>query len=270
MKTLYLSDLDGTLLCGNQHTSQFTVDAINGLVARGMLFSFATARSEETAVPAVNGLNTSAPPIFYNGAVTGFAHDIAPPVCMRFSGDITALIGKLIKDGIFPTVYSFIDGEEKFSFLRDKCTDGMTEFLETRKHCVRYRPVGTFTELTQGNIFYLLCIDSKDKLGTVYEKYRNVHYCVFQKDMYSGSQWLEIMPKNSTKANAAVMLKKRLNCDELVVFGDGINDIELFKVADRKYAVENAVAELKKIATAVIESNEDDGVARFLLSELKK
>ncbi len=49
-----------------------------------------------------------------------------------------------------------------------------------------------------------------------------------------------------------------------------INDIELFKAADRSYAVANAVPELKAIATDVIESNNNDGVARFIRQELKK
>ena len=55
------------------------------------------------------------------------------------------------------------------------------------------------------------------------------------------------------------------NCDTVVVFGDGINDIPMFKSADRCYAVANAADKLKALATDIIESNEDDGVARWLL-----
>ena len=67
------------------------------------------------------------------------------------------------------------------------------------------------------------------------------------------------------KANAVSQLKQMYNCDKVVVFGDGVNDIPMFKGADRCYAVANAVDELKAIATDVIKSNEDDGVARWLL-----
>lgn len=45
MKTLYVSDLDGTLLNSKQHTSSYTNQVINQLVDEGMLFSYATARS---------------------------------------------------------------------------------------------------------------------------------------------------------------------------------------------------------------------------------
>ena len=45
MTTLYVSDLDGTLLNSNQTLSPFTIQTINQLVSDGMLFSYATARS---------------------------------------------------------------------------------------------------------------------------------------------------------------------------------------------------------------------------------
>lgn len=270
MKTIYLSDLDGTLLNSSQSISPFTNSVINNIVDCGGLFSFATARSEESSTPVVKGLKISAPPIFYNGAVTGYAHGDAPPTRIFFHDSIVDLIGELADNDIFPIVYAFIDGEEKFSFVRDKCTADMTKFLNARKNCKRYRPVNDFKELIQGKIFYITCIHSKYKLKAFYEKCRDVFYCVFSKDIYTGDQWLEIMPKASTKAKAALALKKRLSCDELVVFGDGKNDIELFQAADRCYAVANAVSELKEIATDIIQSNDDDGVARFLLNELKK
>ena len=62
-----------------------------------------------------------------------------------------------------------------------------------------------------------------------------------------------------------IQLKELLHCDRVVCFGDGKNDISMFKVADECYAVENAVGELKQIATGVILSNNSDGVARWLL-----
>ena len=48
------------------------------------------------------------------------------------------------------------------------------------------------------------------------------------------------------------------------MFGDGENDVDMFKEADECYAVENAVEELKAIATGVIGSNDADGVAKWL------
>ena len=73
------------------------------------------------------------------------------------------------------------------------------------------------------------------------------------------------MPAAASKSNAIRQLKALLGCDRLVVFGDGKNDIDMFELADESYAVSNAVPELKAIATGVITSNDEDGVARWLL-----
>ncbi|MDR2568667.1 MAG: HAD hydrolase family protein [Oscillospiraceae bacterium] len=42
------------------------------------------------------------------------------------------------------------------------------------------------------------------------------------------------------------------------------NRLSLFSVANEKYAMSNAVLELKKIATDVIDSNDNDGVAKWI------
>ncbi len=72
------------------------------------------------------------------------------------------------------------------------------------------------------------------------------------------------MPPEATKSNAVKQLKKLLQCDRVTAFGDGKNDIDMFLAADECYAVENADEKLKKYATAVIPSNDADGVARWL------
>ena len=69
MKTLYVSDLDGTLLRSDAKTSAYTNQVIIQLTSDGILFSYATARSYLTATKATKGLNAKIPIITYNGAV---------------------------------------------------------------------------------------------------------------------------------------------------------------------------------------------------------
>jgi hydroxymethylpyrimidine pyrophosphatase-like HAD family hydrolase len=38
----------------------------------------------------------------------------------------------------------------------------------------------------------------------------------------------------------------------------------MFKISDECYAVENAVPELKQIATGIVKNSNDDGVAKWL------
>ena len=68
MKTLYVSDLDGTLLRSNQSLSDYTIQTLNKLVENGMVFSYATARSYVTSQKVTKGLNAKIPLIIYNGA----------------------------------------------------------------------------------------------------------------------------------------------------------------------------------------------------------
>ena len=77
-----------------------------------------------------------------------------------------------------------------------------------------------------------------------------------------------VTASKATKASAALQLKSMLGCEKLVMFGDGRNDLSLFAVADEKYAMSNAVPELKEISTAVIDSNNNDGVAKWISKHL--
>lgn len=264
MKTLYVSDLDGTLLRPDVRTSPFTNETINRLAANGMLFSYATARSYHTARQVTQGLDARIPLIIYNGAMMIDNADGTLLASNFFGQEAGALLGDLLAHGLYPIVYAMIDGEEKFSFIPDKCSRGVRDFLSTREGDARYNPVATTEELARGQVFYFTCIDDADKLAPLYAAYRDRFHCVFSTDIYSGDPWLEIMPLAASKANAARQLKALLGCDRLVAFGDGKNDVDLFEAADEAYAMENAVPELKAVATAVIASNAEDGVAKWL------
>ncbi len=202
MKTLYVSDLDGTLLRSNETTSEYTNNIINKLTDRGMIFSYATARSLITAKKVTSGLRAEIPLIVYNGA--------------------------FIVDNLTSEVLAANYFDESVGLVLD-------------------------------DLF-----DSPEKLKPMYDKYKETFHCVYQKDIYTDEQWLEIMPLEASKANAIKQLQKLLGCDRVVAFGDGRNDIDMFELADESYAVQNADEQLKKYATSVISSNDEDGVAHWL------
>ena len=68
MRTLYVTDLDGTLLNTKDRINPESLRIINELVGRGMLFTYATARSLESACVVADGLTLTMPVIVYNGA----------------------------------------------------------------------------------------------------------------------------------------------------------------------------------------------------------
>ena len=69
MKTLYVTDLDGTFLTKEERISSYSLEKVNALVDRGMLFTYATARSEWSAEKATQGLKLNIPAVLYNGAL---------------------------------------------------------------------------------------------------------------------------------------------------------------------------------------------------------
>ena len=147
----------------------------------------------------------------------------------------------------------------------------MKEYLTKRKDDPLINLTNDLHSLYQGEVYYFTVIGSYQELNSVYEMLKdNVNYNVtFQQEIYRDEYWLEIMPKTASKANAILKLKEILKCDEIVCFGDAINDLEMFKVSNQSYAMENAVDQLKKHATAIIDSNENDGVANWLIKNFK-
>lgn len=270
MSSLYVSDLDGTLLRSNETTSEYTNTVINRLTEKGMLFSYATARSLITAKKVTKGINVNIPLIVYNGAfvMDNVTEEIL--IANYFDASVLNVIDDLFDSGVYPIVYAYVDGVEKFSFIPHRCSKGMKIFLDSRKGDIRTNAVATPTELKRGDIFYITCIDEPEKLKPFYEKYKDMFHCVYYTEIYTREQWLEIIPKSVSKANAIKQLQKLFGCEKLIVFGDGENDIDMFEIADESYAVENAQEELKNKATAVIPSNDEDGVAKWLEQNFKE
>lgn len=94
--------------------------------------------------------------------------------------------------------------------------------------------------------------------------------------VYSTGIFLEYMPKGTNKGTGLAQLLKKLNIskNEVIAFGDGNNDIELFQNAEWTVAMENARENLKSHAKYIAKSNAEDGVADilekiFLKDELK-
>lgn len=115
MKTLYVSDLDGTLLRNNERTSGFTNSVINDLTERGMIFSYATARSLITAKKATKGIVAKIPLIVYNGAfvIDNVTENIL--IANYFDTSVYEVLDDLFENKVYPIVYAYIDGKEKFS-----------------------------------------------------------------------------------------------------------------------------------------------------------
>jgi len=270
MKVLYVTDLDGTLLNSNDCISQYSIRTINGLVAKGMQFTYATARSLVSASVVAQGLSMTMPVIVYNGALIINPSTKEVLSSLAFTKEEAEDVRKVLQaHDAAPLVYAYVDGVERVSYVADRTNEGIQRYLDVRRNDKRFRPLEDERGLYQGDIFYFTCIADREELLPLYEILVNDsrYRCTLQQELYRPEFFLEIMPKKVSKAEAVRKLKEIWHCDRVVSFGDSINDIPMFEISDECYAVDNAVPELKAAATGVIGANDEEGVARWLEAE---
>lgn len=267
-KTLFISDLDGTLLNSNAKITPVTAKIINKLIDDGLIFTYATARSYITALKVIGKINFKYPAVHKNGVCiqnpqTGEYFDKRV-----FDKNIISEVIKKIQDNeLLPLVYSYIDGEERLSWILGKENDAMKSFFEERKNDKRFRPINDYEKFYDGEIHNIMFLSKYyEELKRILDILNLNEYFVYhiQEDGYISQYFLEIIRFDAGKDSGVQKVKELVGADKIVCFGDNINDISMFNVSDEKYAVANAIDEVKNIATAVIDSNDDDGVAKWL------
>ena len=266
-KTLYVSDLDGTLMHKDLKISDFSVKTINALVEKGVAFTYATARSISSAGTITKDLKLNLPVITRNGAVLADNNTGKIIEKALFTEKevemLKEMLPELPKTGF---VSCYFGDDMKKVFAGSLHTAELQGYLDYYKDDPSVVTVSALSEMFMGNPGYVTIIGNKVETEPLYLRTReyNGWECLFQKDVYRDEYWLEIAPRNSTKAKSILKLKEEYGFDKLVVFGDSANDITMFKIADESYAVSNAVDELKALATGIIGSNEEDAVAVYL------
>ena len=270
-KVLFVSDLDGTLMRGDLTISDFTVNTINRLVELGISFTYATARSIVSARIITSELKLDLPVITRNGAVlaeNNTGNIIEKALFTKREVELLKdLLTELPKAGFVSCYF----GDDMIKTFADTGhTKGLQGYLDYYKDDPATVIVPDINGMFRGDPGYVTMIGDKDEIEPIYRRaseYKGWE-CIFQKDIYRDEFWLEICPQNCTKAKSILKLKEEYGFDKLVVFGDSVNDLPMFKIADESYAVANAIDELKAQATKVIGSNEEDAVARFLIDYL--
>jgi Cof subfamily protein (haloacid dehalogenase superfamily) len=254
MKTLYISDLDGTLLQPNVEISGKSIRILNELIEKGMLFSVATARTIASVRPILKDLKVTAPIVLMNGVciydpgkndyikVETFGEKSKEQLMSVISSRQLKGFAYSIKDGMLSAYYEDLKSKPLWDFYEERVT----------KYNKKFTRVDSFTSLTGEPLIYFSLIDYKEKLEPIYRIVEAIPdlNCVLYKDNYSPDFWyLEIFSKYASKYHAAQFLRNYLNLDRIVCFGDNRNDLPFFEAGDYKLAVANAVPELKEKRT---------------------
>lgn len=265
--TLYVSDLDGTLLRSDASISKAAAKKLNTLISNGVLFTYATARSFLSASPLVKQLKLNCPAVTFNGVFV-----VDPKTGEHLAENIPdeqqLSIAKafITENGFAPLVYAYINGRERVSYLADR-VDSVREYVESRSGDKRLRPAADYGELFEGGVFYITLFDlTAEQRAAADEVFiRGSGFAHnSQRDDYNSSVWYEIYSADAGKAAAVVKTATLVGADEIVCFGDNKNDIPMLLCADRGIAVSNACEELIAAADEVIGSNEQDAVAEYI------
>lgn len=269
-QTLYVTDLDGTLLRNDATLSGFTMDAVRAFVDAGYLFTYATARSYTSASVVAKDLTIALPVITFNGNFIVDAKTGDPlHGCYLDKASVLPLLHALLSQHAYPLVYASIDGRERVSWLAGHETEGVKRYLKNRPDDLRLRPVAHPDALMDGDPFYLTFIDSQGPIKALEPLCAGFPAFRAHKleDSYApGEFWLEISSCEAGKDAAVCRLREMIGAKRVVCFGDNLNDMPMFEVSDAGYAVENAQPALKEMATGIIAANENDGVAHYLRS----
>lgn len=272
MTTLYVSDLDGTLLNGEQRLSEETIAAVNDWIDGGGSFSVATARSWDSAGRLLEPLKLKLPVVLMNGV---FLYD---PVAKKYivSNLLTReaaaeIIAEEERIGLRPFVYT-VNGESQFKiYYKGLYNPSETNYVADRLKTgdERFRLVDRFDIPQDEHIMEINAIGTETELAAACRLFQGSSdmLCHFGPDIYTpGYHWLEINHPRANKRDGVEQLKRLLKAERIVCFGDNLNDLPMFEIADEKYAMGNAHPLVKERATAVLATNVEHGVARYLRS----
>lgn len=270
MKTLFITDLDGTFLNSNAEISERSYNIIKELTEKGVLFSVATARTYATVLEMFKGIALPCPLVLMNGVT------IFDPIKNQIlkSNPIEEEIGNKIiaayrKNGIEPMLY-FQQKKTLDIYYGPITNEYQRAYINQRTDCKTKRFIKSETpvDIKSKNLVYIVSLERYEKLKPIYDEINTIDgaRCMFYRDTYTDCWFLEIITDRVSKATGVKQVKDMLGAERVVAFGDNLNDIEMFHFADECYAVSNAHDALKKIATGIIGTNDENAVAEFILS----
>ena len=116
----------------------------------------------------------------------------------------------------------------------------------------------------EANKFTIFCPDGDAK--EIMEEYYLPRYAKDYSVTLGGDVWIDIMNPNINKGSAMVQLERYcgIGKENIMAFGDHLNDLEMLRYVPNSYAMENAIPEVKAVAAYIAPSNEEYGVLKVL------
>lgn len=254
---LIVTDLDATLLNDQKNISAYTNQIIRQARNKGIKFVPATAR----ALRVLKRMNL----------VTMIPHDLL--VCLNGASIYDEKDNMIYHQGLDKKDYDLFIDQLLENFNERRITIEMNgnvfanhEVSEVDAYEKNY-VVCDLKSLPNMKIERIM-IDIKeeqeiDQLKAILPDYLYAH-------RVEGRLLCRILHKDVSKANAIQYLCQLWNIpiQQVVVFGDDENDLEMFSLCPNAVAMENAIPELKALSSDITLNNNQDGVAYWLAKNI--
>ena len=275
MKTLYITDLDGTLLDNSAQVAPDTARMISELTSRGAMISVATARTPATVEPILADTLTAPELVVMTGAaIWDRPNSRFSDIILLPADEVESMLAVFRRHSMHPFCYvlnrdnRFLDvyhTPPKLSPIERVFVEERAQLTLKGFHLGHSCPADDYDRVA---LFFGM--GSKEAIVGVAEELRQSSACYisYYKDTYTPDTWLlEIFGPGVSKAGGIDRLRRRLHAGRMVAFGDNLNDIPMLQAADVAVAVENALPEVKAIADVVIGPNTANSVARFIADD---
>lgn len=275
MIKLFASDLDGTLLNEQHKADEIIYKAIQKVLDKQCHFAIATGRDLNGSLRNTGFETFPIYMICMNGAYIA-----TPNKDILYKKEINKTFLKEILTQ-FPTVHfgcisvnhTYIQGTKE-SYLQHFYSSSTWKNLHFSKEILEEFIVShkfdcSLEEIISKDILKLNChvhdAETRIRLDAFLEKHKDlVINAPFEKGTY------EITDISVNKGNAVKYLSEHLHIQpqEIAVYGDGGNDLQMLKMFDNSYATENACEEAKQCAKKVIGHCKDHAVPYHIMKTL--
>lgn len=260
-----VSDLDGTLLNGEHRLSERSKEVIKKVKDSGRKIFIATGRHHLDAMKLKKMLGLDSYLISSNGARI---HDEKNEVVYEknIPQDIVdKILGKECDEEISRHIYT----EEHWYVEKD-----WEEFNAYHQESGFCYTIKNFAEVKDEKVIKIFFISKNQEKLLKFEEEIAQELGTSVAITLSGPECLEFMAPNVCKGEAIKNVMERLEIplEDVIAFGDGLNDYEMLSEVGKGLVMGNAAERLKeKLPTnEMIEKNTEDGVANYLEKYLLK
>jgi Cof subfamily protein (haloacid dehalogenase superfamily) len=255
--SLVLADVDGTLLTTDKVLTARAVDAVHELDAAGIAFAITSGRPPRGMAMLVAPLALRTPIAGFNGGV--FVYPDLSVIESRTLDSATAkkAVELILNQGLDAWVYTADEW-----LVRNPDAPHVAREAWTVKFDAKVVPAFTDAHLAHA----VKIVGISDDLDLVAACEKLAQKTLGEKASAARSQpyYLDVTHPQANKGAVVATLSKilKIPAAQIVTFGDMPNDVLMFNKSGFSIAMGNASDEVKAQASAVTDSNEDEGFAK--------